>query len=231
MFRKINEMRRPQYVVDQILTSIHNGSIKPGDRLPSESQLAELIGVGRTSIREGLAVLRMMKVVETKVGDGTYVRRSAGLNDVAKAIDETIKKSEEVFQLQEARAAFECGTIRFAAERIQDGDIAKLKEVLDEMRQSVQDSRYEDFVRHHKEFHLLIARATRNTVIENTALSFLKIMEKEGWRDLETHYFLPDREDSLTESVEIHTRIFEALRARNEGLATKLMQKHFIRYW
>lgn len=230
MFRKIKEMRRPQYVVDQILMSIHGGLIKPGEKLPSENQLAELIGVGRTSIREGLAVLRMMRVVETKVGDGTYVRRSPDLNAIKKVVDDTIKKSEEVFQLQEARAAFECGTIRFAAERIDKKDIRSFEEVLNKMRQSAEDSQYEDFVKHHKEFHLLIAKATRNAVIEKTALSFLKIMEKEGWRDLERQYFLPGTHEFLKESVEIHSAIFEALRQQDAALATELMQKHFVRY-
>jgi len=230
VFRKIKELRRPQYVVDQILMSIHSGLIKPGERLPSENQLAELIGVGRTSIREGLAVLRMMRVVETKVGDGTYVRKSTDLNTIKKVVDDTIKKSEEVFQLQEARAAFECGTIRFAAERMDEGDIRNFEEVLNKMHKSAEDFQYEDFVKHHKEFHLLIARATRNAVIEKTALSFLKIMEKEGWRDLERQYFLPGTHEFLKESVEIHSAIFEALRQQDAALATELMQKHFARY-
>jgi GntR family transcriptional repressor for pyruvate dehydrogenase complex len=230
VFRKIKELRRPQYVVDQILMSIHDGLIKPGEKLPSENQLAELIGVGRTSIREGLAVLRLMRVVETKVGDGTYVRRSTDLNEIKKVVDDTIKKSEEVFQLQEARAAFECGTISFAAERMDKGDIRNFEEVLNKMHQSAEDSQYEDFVKHHKEFHLLIAKATRNAVIEKTALSFLKIMEKEGWRDLERQYFLPGTHEFLKESVEIHSAIFEALRQQDTALATELMQEHFVRY-
>jgi len=230
MFEKISETRKPIYVVEQILKSLKIGDLKPGDRLPAESKLAELTGVGRTSVREALAALRLMGVVETKVGNGTFVRIIPDPDAIRSEISETIKKSEEVFQLQEARAAFECGIVRLAAERFDNKDVDAFEKTLDKMRQAAQASQYEDFVEHHKAFHLLIAKSTENAVIEETALSFLKIMEKEGWRDLERQYYLPGTHEFLKESVEIHSAIFEALRQQDEVLATELMQKHFVRY-
>lgn len=230
MFEKISETRKPIYVVEQVLKSLKTGDLKPGDRLPTESKLGELTGVGRTSVREALAALRLMGVVETKIGNGTYVRAIPDLDAIKSEINETIKKSEEVFQLQEARAAFECGIIRLAAERFDNKDIDAFKKTLDKMRQTAKASQYEDFVKHHKAFHLLIAKSTKNAVIEETVLSFLTIMEQEGWRDLERQYYLPGTHEFLKESVEIHSAIFEALRQQEEVLATQLMQKHFVRY-
>ena len=229
-FERLGETNRPRYVVDQILSSIGDGTLKAGERLPSEAKLAELTGVGRTSVREALAVLRLMGVVETKVGNGTFVRTVPDPDAIRSEISETVKKSEEVFQLQEARAAFECGIARLAAERLDDKDVDAFESTLDKMRQAAKASCYEDFIKHHKAFHLLIARSTENLVIEETALSFLKIMEKEGWRDLERQYYLPGTHEFLNESVEIHSAIFEALRRQDAALATQLMQKHFVRY-
>ena len=229
-FERLGETNRPRYVVDQILSSIGDGTLGPGERLPSEAKLAELTGVGRTSVREALAVLRLMGVVETKVGNGTFVRIIPDPDAIRSEISETIKKSEEVFQLQEARAAFECGIVRLAAERLDDKDVNAFESTLDKMRQAAKASCYEDFVKHHKAFHLLIARSTENSVIEETALSFLKIMEKEGWRDLERRYYLPGTHEFLNESVEIHSAIFEALRQQDAAFATQLMQRHFVRY-
>jgi len=229
-FEKIPETNRPKHVVDQILKSVQDGSIKPGDKLPAESSLAELTGVGRTSVREALAALRLMGVVETKVGDGTYVRRISNLDVIKKEINRTIKESQEVFQLQEARAAFECGIIRLAATRLDEKDIESFERVLNKMRQAAKASDYEDFVKHHKAFHYCIAKSAKNTVIEETVLNFLKIMEKEGWRDLERQYYLPGTYEYLNESVKIHSAIFQALRQRDAALATELMQKHFVRY-
>jgi GntR family transcriptional repressor for pyruvate dehydrogenase complex len=230
MFERISETRKPIFVVEQILKSLKTGDLKPGDRLPAESKLAELTGVGRTSVREALAALRLMGVVETKIGNGTYVQAIPDLDTIKSEINETIKKSEEVFQLQEARAAFECGIVRLAAERFDNKDIDAFKKTLGKMRQAAKASQYEDFVKHHKAFHLLIAKSTENSVIEETALSFLKIMEKEGWRDVERQYYLPGSHEFLEESVEIHSAIFDALRQQDAVLATELMQKHFVRY-
>ena len=229
-FERLGETNRPTYVVDQILSSIGDGTLGPGERLPSEAKLAELTGVGRTSVREALAALRLMGVVETKVGNGTYVRTVPDLDAIRGEISETIKKSEEVFQLQEARAAFECGIIRLAAERLGSKDVKSFETVLTNMRQAAEASCYEDFVKHHKAFHLLIAKSTENAVIEETELSFLKIMEQEGWRDVERQYYLPGTEEFLSESVKIHESIFHALRQKDAALATQLMQQHFERY-
>jgi len=229
-FERLGETNRPGHVVDQILSSIGDGTLGPGERLPSEAKLAELTGVGRTSVREALAALRLMGVVETKVGDGTYVRAVPDLDAIRGEISETIKKSEEVFQLQEARAAFECGITRLAAERLDEQMLAAFEQVLGKMRSAAQVSCYEEFVKHHKAFHLLIAKASNNRVIEETELSFLKIMEQEGWRDVERQYYLPGTDEFLCESVKIHESIFHALRQKDAALATQRMQQHFERY-
>jgi len=229
-FERLPETRKPIHVVEQILKSLKIGDLRPGDRLPAESKFAELTGVGRTSVREALAALRLMGVVETKVGNGTYVKTIPDPGAIRSEINETIKKSEEVFQLQEARAAFECGIVRLVAERLNKDHIESFETVLANMRQAAEATCYDDYVKHHKAFHLLVAKSTENAVIEETELSFLKIMEKEGWRDLERQYYLPGTHEFLSESVKIHESIFHALRQKDAALATQLMQQHFERY-
>jgi len=171
-----------------------------------------------------------MGVVETRVGNGTFVRMIPDPDAIRSEISDTIKKSEEVFQLQEARAAFECGIARLAAERLDEETLAAFEQVLGKMSSAAQVSCYEEFVKHHKAFHLLIATSTENAVIEETELSFLKIMEQEGWRDVERQYYLPGTDEFLCESVKIHESIFHALRQKDAALATDLMQQHFERY-
>jgi len=65
---RLPDINRPRHVIEGILSSIHDGSLKAGERMPSEAKLAELTGVGRTSVREALAALRLMGVVETHRG-------------------------------------------------------------------------------------------------------------------------------------------------------------------
>ena len=68
---KLHDINRPRHVIEGILSSIQDGTLKAGERLPSEAKLAELTGVGRTSVREALAALRLMGVVETRVAAGS----------------------------------------------------------------------------------------------------------------------------------------------------------------
>lgn len=67
-----------QLVLESIQESIRSGEFRPGEALPSERELAERYGVGKSSIREAVKMLQVLGVVETAQGRGTYLRRSAG---------------------------------------------------------------------------------------------------------------------------------------------------------
>lgn len=229
-FRALEDVRRPKHVVDQVLASIHSGSLRPGDRLPSESKLAELTGVGRTSVREALTALRLMGIVETRVGDGTYVRADARGSDRTERMAETIALSTEAFQLQEARAAFETGIVRYAADRWTEGKSERAARLLDRMSAASADGSYDDYVRLHRALHLEIARATDNDLIVRTEERFLEFMDHEGWRDLERQFYLPDRGEALRASVEEHRAIVAAISAGDGPGASARMHEHFVRH-
>jgi len=229
-FERLNTASRPRYVVDQIIRSIRDGTLRPGDRLPSEAKLAELTGVGRTSVREGLAALRLMGVVETRVGDGTYVRPAPDLDSLSTKIEETIALSEEAFQLQEARAAFETGIVWLLVKRWDEEREKKFDRLLNEMEEAARSERYEDYIRLHRSFHLLLARATGNAIVEKTERSFLEFMDHEGWQDLERRFYLPDRVEALEDSASVHRGIIDAIAAGDGALAAERMHAHFVNY-
>ena len=173
---KLPDSNRPRHVLEQILSSIQEGSLQPGERLPSEAKLAELTGVGRTSVREALAALRLMGVVETRVGDGSYVAPSAGgmtQVDVAGEIADAISKSSEAIQLQEARAVFETGMARLAAARWSPEKAQTFEQLLSRMENRAESEEYAEYIRLHRDFHLALAQATNNEVVEATEQRFL----------------------------------------------------------
>ena len=110
----------------EILDLLRQKELKPGDKLPPERDLAEMLGVSRPSLREALRALSIMKVVEVRQGDGTYVS--------AFKPEELVEHLEFVFmlddstmlQLFEARKIVETGNVALAAERISDEEIAAL---------------------------------------------------------------------------------------------------------
>ena len=228
------DTNRPRFVVDQILSSIQDGSLKAGERLPSEAKLAELTGVGRTSVREALAALRLMGVVETRVGAGSYVATPLdGGNvpsDVAGEIARAISLSTEAIQLQEARAVFESGMVRLAAARWSPEKAKAFEQLLSSMENSAVSECYADYIQHHRSFHLLLAQATDNAVVESTAKSFLEYMDHEGWKDMERQSYLPNRQEYLKESVEAHRLVIDAISNGDAVAAAERMDDHFPGY-
>lgn len=234
-FQQLQDTQKPRYVLDQVLRSIQDGSLKTGERMPSEAKLAELTGVGRTSVREALAALRLMGVVETRVGDGSYVATSVGgvgavHNGTALEIAKAISLSTEAVQLQEARAVFESGMVRLAADRWSPEKAKAFTQLLSSMENSAVSEGYADYIALHREFHLALAQATDNAIVENTERSFLDYMDHEGWKDMERQSYLPNRRDYLRESAKEHRAIFEAIQASDGGLASELIHNHYARH-
>lgn len=232
-FKQLQDTQKPKYVVDQILSSIQDGSLKAGERMPSEAKLAELTGVGRTSVREALAALRLMGVVETRVGAGSFVAASvnAGANvDTANAIAEAIAASTEAVQLQEARAVFESGLARLAAARWDVSKAPAFTGLLDAMDGAAETESYDTFIHLHRDFHLELALATENEVVVSTERSFLEYMDHEGWKDMERQSYLPNRREYLKESAEEHRAIITAVEKKNGQEASELVHRHFNRH-
>ena len=229
-FERMTEANRPRFVADQILASIRDGSLAPGERLPSEAKLAELTGVGRTSVREALAALRLMGVVETRVGDGTYVRASADAAVVSNGIAQAIEQSEEALQLQEARAVFETGLVRLVCVRWNAEKASTFGDLTTRMADAAHGERYEDYIRLHREFHLALARAADNPIVEQTEQRFLEYMDHEGWQDMERQAYLPNRGEYLRHSLDEHRAIVAAIAAGNGQDASDLMHDHFSRH-
>jgi len=229
-FAKLKETNRPRYVVEQVLASIRDDSLKQGECLPSEAKLAELLGVGRTSVREALAALRLMRVVETRVGDGTYVcDTNTASKGFADGIAGAIAATEEVTQLQEARAAFECGVVRLAAGRWSAATARRFAGLLAKMERAAKAEGYEDYVRLHRDFHLFLAQATKNVIIVQTERSFLEFMDHEGWQDMEREFLLENGAEYLGASATEHREIVDALADGDGTKAADLMHQHYHR--
>lgn len=227
---KIEEKRKSVHVADQIVKAAESGDLEPGEKLPSENQLAKKIGVSRSSVREALAALRLVGIVKTKAGDGSYFTGLKEEDQIREGLFRILSKYRRPLQLQEARRAFECGIVGLAAEKFDREYEEEMSEIFQEMKSAVEKENYEKYIDHHKRFHLLIARSTENEVIEGTEDRFEDLMEEKVWKSLEKKYYLPRKAEYLEESLNIHRRIFRALSENDPELATKRMREHFTRY-
>ena len=147
-----------QQIARAISTSINDGRYRPGDKLPSERELADDFGVSRPTIRDAMIALEFQGLVEARQGSGVYVTAVA-----APAGDDSADLEVGALELTEARRLFEGEACALSAATISDDQLAQLDQTAGQMVRSFGPDEIE---RLEQEFHLAIARATGNVAIE-----------------------------------------------------------------
>ena len=174
VFEKVETKRKPLYVAEQILRAIKEGFYKPGSKLPPERVLAEEMGLSRNSVREALSALQVLDIVESKMGDGTYVKKTVVDINIDSQILPILEESESPLMIFEARNAFEMGVVELAIKNTTAEDIEQLSAALNRMRAKAKEGDYEGYLEANLNFHLVIAKASKNPIVESTMTSFWK---------------------------------------------------------
>ena len=205
----------PQVILEEIQRLIAEGKFRPGDSLPSEMELAERFGVGRSSIREATRVLQLLGVVEVIQGKGTFVREPGILPLV---VDwSRITQQDIIPEVMEARQFVEVLLARLAAERATLEDIESLHQALQHSAETLLN--IETNIRAGVDFHLALADAAHNRVL---ALMYRTI------RDL---YLETARRTRVSAEVardrfHDHERLLKAVMDRDPEAAAQAMTEH-----
>lgn len=197
-----------------IIADLATGRYKVGDRLPAERELALEHEVSRPTVREAIIALEVQGLLEVRVGSGAYVKRLPGEAD-------TPGFNITAFELTEARLMFESEAAALAASQITDQELAELEQRVEDIALENQSSNGTEEA--DREFHLTIARATRNAAVVRTI--------EDLWRVRATS---PDsallhakaRFANVKPIVEEHGAILEALRSRDPAMARAAMRTH-----
>lgn len=199
-------------IVEKIESRINSGEFAPGSRLPPEREFVECYNVSRPTIREAIIALEVRGRVEVKTGSGVYVLEQK--DDTPKDV------SISAFELTQARALFEGEAAALAALSITDDQLIALEKTVEQMDQGV------DVEAADQEFHLIIAKATKNNAILNSILNLWKI------RTNRTEVIQAYKEicsQSHQKRLEEHKEILTALKKRDSNSARAAMHKHFQR--
>jgi GntR family transcriptional repressor for pyruvate dehydrogenase complex len=151
-------------VARRLVEFILSGQVEPGTRMPSERQLAEAFGVGRSAMREALKALSLIGLIEVRQGDGTYLRKadSALLPEV---IEWGLLLGEQrTMDLVEARQEIEVVIAGLAAKRRSEADLADLRALLDRMAHAPS---IPGFIDVDVQFHLRLAESAGNSVLRD----------------------------------------------------------------
>jgi GntR family transcriptional regulator, transcriptional repressor for pyruvate dehydrogenase complex len=117
-------------IVKQLRMLITKEALKPGDKLPSERELSERLNVGRSSVREALRALELLGLIETRRGEGTFIRDFHG-NQLVQLLGTFVLQDEKAIKdVLETRQSIEMDCIRLVIKRCNDTHLSNLRAIL-----------------------------------------------------------------------------------------------------
>jgi DNA-binding FadR family transcriptional regulator len=218
-FAPIQQLRAHEYVAEQVRRHIALRLIAPGESLPSERELATTFGVGRPTIQHALRLLEADRLVDARRGrhGGTFVSEPA---EDTGAMDELLARvlrgRQELEEVLGYRQLIEPRIAREAARARRREDLATMSRAIGAMAESASEP---DYMRHDTEFHLAVARATRNrflvAAVEDVRLRLNDVMS-----------LLPESDTWHRRLGGEHDAILDAIRARDGDAAEHAMDLH-----
>lgn len=214
-------------IVNQITDSILAGKLKPGDSLPPERELIKMFARSRPTVREALRVLEMKGLISVTGGGGTVICKpeTSQLEEALKIMLAMHDITPD--EIYDARNMLEITTIRFAASKRTQEDIRELEGLIGRERDCVDN--IELFTSLDRDFHELIARASKNCIFEilvralrnpmqNTIAQCIMRMGPENYKK---------EQDIL---INCHLEILESIKNRSEKDAVKCMKEHIDQF-
>jgi DNA-binding FadR family transcriptional regulator len=204
-------------VAKKILDLVRTGNLKPGDQLPPERDLAQMLQVSRPSLREAMRGLQILGVVKTRQGGGAYIS-SLDAADLLGPLQFLITlNTQNVQALHEARVLIDGSIARIAAERLSAGDINRLQAIVEIQRGLLADPigfRVSDL-----EFHRTIMESTDNPFLVRVSHSLYVL-------GMEYRRVASEIPGVLRQSLVDHKQIVEALSRRDPDAAETAMVAH-----
>lgn len=210
----------PQQIVTRLQDLIRQRHLGPGDRLPSERELANSMAVSRSSLREALRALNVMGVLEMRHGEGTFIT-SLEPELLVRPLGFALSLSEGAFDdLFAARMVLEPAIAAMAAENAEDEDVARLEACLKASHAACDD--HEAFLEADLQLHRIVCDTARNPILEQfmRSIASLAIASRH-----ETVHIPGVVESSIGEQAEI----VAAIRARDPEAARSSMARHLER--
>lgn len=207
-------------VARRLLDYVRSGRVGPGERLPSERQLALDLGVGRSAVREALAALDMLGVIATRQGSGSFLSATAS-SMLPQTIEWALMLGDRhTVDLVEARSQIEVVLAGLAAERAQEDDVAELTRLLQEMVESIGDGDGDRLADADLRFHLHIASAAGNSVLAEVLRSIRSLLRVWITRGLTAD------DEHARNTIDEHRRILDGIAGKDRDGARMAMTEH-----
>jgi len=221
LFKALPSKRAFDEIADQIKDLIYSKTLKPGDKLPPERELASQFGTGRMAVREALRLLEQSGLIIVKQGSegGAFVKE-ADTSLATETISGLIRRASLTMEdVMEVRIDFEQAVLETAIGRITDSDMKLLKKRIEEaevmIREDKEGIKPLDFSllgETYADFHLILARATKNPVYEIIMDCLMRVSH-----GVITKQMIPS--NGFTNHLEFHKNLYDALKYKDPSIA------------
>ncbi len=212
--RPARRSRLADQVALQVRELIAAGTYRVGDRLPNESELSELFGVGRSTVREAMRVLSSRGLIDVRHGDGTYV----AARTMNESLEERLSRAE-LSDIYEARLMLESALSVLAAQRRDARDIAAMRKSLKARDAAIRAGDVAAYANADFDFHLTVARAAKNQALFEVYESFVQGVRPRLQSATTVEYI-------RNEGDRMHAALCDAIAEGDAGETRRLVRSH-----
>jgi GntR family transcriptional repressor for pyruvate dehydrogenase complex len=218
VYKVVQTSRLYEQIVKQIEESVQKGTLKEGDQLPAERELAQQFGVSRTAVREAIKALHEKGLVDAFPGRGTFITNGDS-NSMRQSLDRILKSGESdgAAHLVEIREILEPEIAALAAVRADDQDLVTMREAVGVMDNAGHDA--DAYIEADLDFHLALAEAAANPFILSLIDSIVGMLREQRMR---TFYV----DGGPARGQVHHKRILDAMERHDSQGARAAMQAH-----
>ncbi|KEA65419.1 Lactate-responsive regulator LldR in Enterobacteria, GntR family [Marinobacterium lacunae] len=224
-YRSVKQPKLSDVIMQRIEEMIMEGTLRPGQRLPPERELAIEFDVSRPSLREALQKLAAKGLLVSRQGGGTYVAETLGDGLVDPLLDLFRTHPEAQYDLLEFRHALEGVSAYYAALRSTDADRKVIRARLEDLERYHQQKAFDKEVSADVEFHLAIAASTHNVVLLHMMRALFTLLHQHIGDNLQNIYPKVDTRKRIHEQ---HHVLMEAICAGEAERARKAAHDHLV---
>ena len=219
MLEKLERVTTDKLVAEELKNWIIDKELKPGERMPTEQQLCEELGVARHTLREGVKRLSQLGIVESRAGYGMFVN-PVSFDNMAEYMLFLMQRGEITYQdINSVRTVLEVHAAELASQNADTTHIASLRSAMSEMRKAYYDGKWERYIQTDIDFHLALANATENQLL----IGMLNAI-----RQLITTFMTALDKKTVDGSFADHCQILEAVEKHDAENAKEVMRRHLI---
>lgn len=202
-----------QSVINRLTDAIKSGELKPGDKMPSEVELAEAFGVARSSVREAIKILSYLGVLESRRSEGTFVCSGFSESMIDPMVYGIYLNQDSVENLMELREMTETGMMRIAIAHHSESELRELEQILRKMEEAPKDRKdsVKAFFREDDRFHDKIAEMGKNPMADKINRIVRSLTYDLRYKTV-SEMIASGRTEEL---IEAHRRLLEAIREGN----------------